>query len=281
LKRWFGIFLVGALVLSALVWVGLPRLITAAGLHPHYEVPELDVAGGRALIVTTSHGTLDPSEDETGVFASEMTAPYYVFRDAGMEVDIASIQGGPVPIEPVSLRWPLASEADRRYLGDPQFMSKVQTSLDIEQIDIESYDIVFLAGGWGAAYDFAQSDVLGDQISRAYAAGAVVGGVCHGPLGLIPARAPDGSPLVEGRNISAVTDKQIQELGIDFTPKHPERDLRAAGANFEAETGFRDFFANHVVTDGRLVTGQNQNSGAETAHRMIEVLLSDTREARG
>lgn len=274
MKRWIAYLSAGALVLALIIWLGLPRLLTAFGLHAHYIVPEMDLSGRRALIVTTSHDTLDPGDAETGVFASEMTAPYYAFLDAGMEVDIASIKGGDVPIEPVSLRWPLISPPDRRYLEDPQFQSRVRRSFDIEMVDIEDYDIVFLAGGWGAAYDFAQSDVLGEQISRAYASGAVVGGVCHGPLGLIPAKAPDGSPLVEGRRISAVTDKQIEEFGIVFTPKHPERDLRAAGALFEADTAFRDFFANHVVVDGRLVTGQNQNSGAETAHQMMEVMLA-------
>lgn len=274
MKRWFVYLPLVALVLAALVWLGLPRALTAFGLHPHYKLPEIDLSGRRALIVATSHDTLDPTGEPTGVFASEMTAPYYAFLDAGMAVDIASIDGGPIPIEPASLRWPLISPTDRRYLDDPQFASRVQRSFDIEYVEMDDYDIVFLAGGWGAAYDFAQSDVLGDQVSRAYASGAVVGGVCHGPLGLIPARAPDGKPLVDGRAITAVTDKQIQELGIDFTPKHPERDLRAAGAVFEADTGFRDVFANHVVVDGRLVTGQNQNSGAETAHRMMDVLLS-------
>lgn len=71
--------------------------------------------------------------------------------------------------------------------------------------------------------------------------------------------------------------KQIEELGITFTPMHPERDLRAAGARFEGESRFRGMFANHVVVDGRLVTGQNQNSGAETAHRMMEALLRSSR----
>jgi len=274
MMRWTAYLLAGALFLFALVWLGLPRALNAFGLHPHYEVPEMDLSGRRALVVVTSHATLEPQGDATGVFASEMTAPYYAFLDAGMEVDIASIRGGEVPIEPASVRWPLISPPDRRYLDDPLFRSKVARSFDIEMVDIATYDIVFLAGGWGAAYDFAQSEALGDQISRAYAGGAVVGGVCHGPLGLIPARAPDGSPLVEGRRISAVTDKQIEELGITFTPKHPERDLRAAGALFEADTAFRDFFANHVVVDGRLVTGQNQNSGTETAHSMMSVALA-------
>lgn len=277
MKRWIAYLSVGALALAALVWFGLPPALTAIGLHPHYKVPEMDLEGRRALIITTSHATLDPAGDATGVFASEMTAPYYAFLDAGMEVDIASIKGGNIPIEPVSLHWPLISPPDKRFLEDPQFRSKVQGSLNIRATDVEAYDIVFLSGGWGAAYDFAQSDALGAQISRAYAGGAVIGGVCHGPLGLLAAKAPDGKPLVLGRRVSGVTDKQIRELGISFTPKHPERDLRTAGALFEAETGFRDFFANHVVVDGRLVTGQNQNSGAETAHRMMEVVFKQAR----
>ena len=101
--------------------------------------------------------------------------------------------------------------------------------------------------------------------------------MCHGPLGLLQATTPSGEPLVRGRRIAAVTDRQIEELGITFTPMHPERDLRAAGARFEAGRRFRDMFASHVVVDGRLVTGQNQNSGAETAHRMMEILLAARR----
>ena len=74
--------------------------------------------------------------------------------------------------------------------------------------------------------------------------------------------------------MTAVTDKQIGELGITHTPMHPERDLRAAGVEFEAKNRLLDLFANHVVVDDRIVTGQNQNSGAETAHKMMEVLLA-------
>ncbi len=262
------------LVLALVVWLGLPRLLTALGLHGHYEIPPMDLSGKRALIVTTSQDTLGEGGKATGVFASELTVPYYAFTDAGMAVDVASIKGGPIPIEPGSQGWPLATEADRRFLGDPQFQSKVQRSFEIGAVDIRQYDIVFLAGGWGAAYDLGQSEALGEKMTEAYANRAVIGGVCHGPLGLLKAKAPDGSPLVRGRRISAVTDKQIEELGITFTPLHPERDLRAAGVVFEAKSKFRDLFATHVVADGRIVTGQNQNSGAEAAHEMMEALLA-------
>jgi putative intracellular protease/amidase len=270
------LFVIGGvlIVLALVVWIGLPRLLNGLGLHRHYDIPSQDLSGKRALIITTSHDTLGDTGKPTGVFASEMTVPYYAFSDAGMEVDVASIKGGPIPIEGQSLRWPLASAADKRYLGDPAFQSNVQRSLEIGAVDIESYDIVFLAGGWGAAYDLGKSAVLGEKMTEAYANQAVIGGVCHGPLGLLNAKAPDGSPLLKGRRVSAVTDKQIEELGISHTPMHPERDLRAAGVLFEAESKFRDLFASYVVIDGRIVTGQNQNSAAETAHKMMEVVLA-------
>lgn len=272
--RFFAYAVIGVLIIGVAVWLGLPRGLQAMGLHPHYDVPEMDMSGYRALIVTTSHDTLGEGGPATGVFASEMTAPYYAFLDAGMDVDVASIEGGAIPIEPISLRWPIASADDRRFLADEAFQAKVENSLAIADVDADAYDIIFLAGGWGAAYDLGTSEALGAQVSSAYADGAVVGGVCHGPLGLLQATAPDGSSLIAGRRLTAVTDKQVEELGITQTPMHPERDLRAAGVVFESETAFRDIFAGHVVVDDRIVTGQNQNNGAETAHRMMEVVLS-------
>jgi putative intracellular protease/amidase len=102
----------------------------------------------------------------------------------------------------------------------------------------------------------------------------VMGGVCHGPLGLLNAKAADGSPLVDGRKISAVTDKQVKELGIQSTPHHPERELRGAGAAFESQTRRRDPLANHWVVDGNIVTGQNQNAGPMVAREMMQLLVA-------
>ena len=265
---------VGVIVLvSVAVRLGLPRLLNGLGFHRHYDLPAMDLDDRSALVVATSHDTLGDTGKATGVFASEMTVPYYAFADAGMTVDIASIKGGPIPIERSSLRWPLKSAADERYLSDPTAQSKVERSLEIGEVDITSYDIVFLAGGWGAAYDLGTSAALGEKMTDAYANQAVIGGVCHGPLGLLNATAPDGSLLVQGRQVTAVSDKQIGELGITHTPMHPERDLRAAGVKFEAKNRFLDLFASHVVVDGRIVTGQNQNSAAEAAHKMMDLLL--------
>jgi len=260
------------------LWLALPEMLRVMGLHRHFAAPKRNLKGRRALIIATSHDTLGDTGQKTGVFGSEMTAPYYTFLDAGMEVDLASIKGGPIPVEPMSVKWPLKSEYDDRFLKDKDLRRKVGAAKSVGQVDGAQYDAVFLAGGWGAAFDFEQSPELGRLLLQAEDASAVIGGVCHGPLGLLAAKRGNGQPLVNGRALTAVTDKQVKELGITHTPRHPERDLRAAGARFESSTRFRDIFASHVTVDGRLVTGQNQNDGAETADRMMQVILDASRK---
>ena len=267
------VFFTGVFVIS------LPTLVHKAGLHPDYAGPTVDLPGKRALIITTSHGVLAPvgetEGDPTGVAASEMTHPYYTFLDGGMDVDLASIKGGEIPIDPETINRVVRTAEDERFLNDSIAMSKAKYSIPIADVDITAYDIVFISGGWGASYDLAQSPVLGEMVSDAYygAKDAIIGGVCHGVLGPVNARTTDGSLLVAGRRMTGVTDKQIKELGIEVTPKHPETELRKAGAIFESQSAFRDVFATHVAVDDerRFVTGQNQNSGLETAHVMMQV----------
>ena len=271
-----GVLLLGIVVLV----LALPSILKSLGLHPDYEGTTFDLAGKRALIITTSHGVLNaPGETDgkpTGVFGSEMTVPYYEFLDAQMHVDLASIKGGEIPIDPASFSHMIKTPADDRFLQDPTFRDKVKNSLRIDDVDISQYDVVFLAGGWGAAYDLGYSESLGQKMSEAYYSQKrpVIGAVCHGPLGLIRARDLDDSPLIAGRRLTGVTNKQITELGIEITPQHPETELKKAGAVFESRTAFWDIFANHVVVDDqeRFVTGQNQNAGHETAQKIMSIL---------
>ena len=277
-KLFYG--LAGLIVLAGVFLVSLPTILHKAGLHPEYHGPTVALPGKRALVITTSHDVLAaPGETEgpaTGVMASEFTHPYYTFLDGGMEVDIASIQGGEIPIDPQTLQFMVRSPEDERYLKDDIAQAKARNSIPIADVDIEQYDIVFISGGWGAAYDLAQSPVLAAKVSESFYGdkAAVIGGVCHGVLGLVNARARDGSLLIAGRRMTGVTDKQIKELGIELTPLHPETELRKAGVIFESQTAFVDFFATHVAVDDeqRFVTGQNQNSGLETANVMMGIL---------
>lgn len=272
----------GALTLViALLAIALPGLLHKAGLHPEYNGERHQLsAGKRALVITTSHGVLnEPGEKTgklTGVMASEMTHPYYSFLDAGMQVDVASVKGGQIPVDPQTLSRLIISPEDERYLVDPTLQAKVAHSLRIEDVNISQYDAIFIAGGWGAAYDLGYSDTLAHKVSQAYYSpkAPVIGSVCHGALGLVNARDTNGNLLIAGRRMTGVSDKQIKELGITITPMHPETELRKAGALYESQTRFLDFFATHVSVDDekRFVTGQNQNSSLETANKMIDIL---------
>tara|TARA_B110000238_G_scaffold80509_1_gene88688 strand:+ start:122 stop:979 length:858 start_codon:yes stop_codon:yes gene_type:complete len=276
--------IVGGIVLGlGLLVLALPTILHKAGLHPEYDGEAVQLpAGKRALIIATNQAVLSaPGEttgDATGVMASEMTHPYYRFLDAGMRVDLASVKGGKIPVDPQTLNRILKTPEDDRFLADPAFLAKVENSMRIDDVDFTQYDIIFMSGGWGAAYDLGYSPVLAEKVSEAYYASnePVIGGVCHGVLGLINAKDPDGKPLIAGRRMTGVTDKQIKELGIEITPQHPETELRKAGVVFESNTRFVDFLATLVVVDDeeRFVTGQNQNSGRETAHKML-VLIAE------
>lgn len=250
----------------------LPSILKGFGYHPDYEKKVYCLKGKKALIITTSHKTLGDTGKKTGVYGSEMTVPYYEFLDAGMEVEIASIKGGEIPIEPSSMRYPLASQSDRRYMKDITARMKTQQSLNVEKVDFLAYDIIFLAGGWGAAYDLGYSEILGEKLTQANAKGILIGSVCHGALGFRKAKSADGSPLVEGRNVTAVSNKQIRELGIEATPLHPETELRKQHAKYQCSRSFSDVFATLVVTDGNMVTGQNQNSAGAAAQQLLKLL---------
>jgi len=279
-KRIFSGVGIGVITLGALMLL-LPSIVHQAGIHPFYkEAKEYNLEGKKALVICTNHGILsahgETTGKPTGVFGSEMTVPYYEFQDAGMQVDVASIKGGEIPIDPQSFLFMLRSESDDRYLQDEEFQDKVENSLKIDDIDFTQYDAIWLAGGWGAAYDLGQSKMLGKKISEAYyAQKPTIGSVCHGALGLIQAQDTLGNFLITGRDMTGVTDKQLLELGITLTPLHPETELRKRGVNYKSSTGTRDIFQTLTVVDqeGRFVTGQNQNSGHETAQKMMAVIL--------
>lgn len=269
-------------VLFILFLIALPTLLHKAGLHPQYKDSKVyNFKNKKAVIITTSHNLLNkPGEKEgklTGVFASELTVPYYEFLDSGVQVDVASVKGGEIPIDPESFFYAVKTIEDKRYLKDKLFQDKVKNSILIDNLKIDDYDFVFISGGWGAAYDLGYSEILGEKISQAYySEKTIIGAVCHGVLGFIKAKDSLGKLIIKNRRMTGVTNKQIKELGIDFTPQHPEDELIKAGAIFESKTAFRDAFADLTITDdnAKFVTGQNQNAGHETPQKMMEILIN-------
>ena len=273
-------YAVGILAVTVIVsLLSAPAIVKSLGLHPDFDSKQYNFEGKRALIVTTSHGVLNkPGEttgDPTGIFGSEMTIPYYEFLDANMQVDVASIKGGEIPIDPQSFIYFIKTESDKRYLKDESFQAKVKNSIPLSKVDFKQYDVVFFSGGWGAAYDMAQSEILAEKVSDAYYnSDLVYGSVCHGALAFTEAKDTLGNYLIAGRTMTGVTMKQLEQLNISYTPKHPEPELKKAGANYQANHKSNDFFATLTVIDKekRFVTGQNQNSGHETAQLILKTL---------
>ena len=225
---------------SAPAGVVLRKLVQKLGMHPDDpDAVDFDLAGKRALVVGTNTGVMDIGKP-TGVFSSELTVPYYAFLDAGMVVDVASPLGGVIPVDPLSLKPVLRCAQDDRFLADDDLRDRVTKLSRHRGPRHGRLRHPVPRGGLGRGVRFRiLRRGLGSKVTEANAHGKIIGGVCHGPLGLIRAKGLDGEPLVKGRKISAVTDKQVKELGIESTPHHPERELRKVGAEFESATRFR------------------------------------------
>ena len=225
----------------------------------------------KALIVLTSHDRIGETGRRTGFFFDEMASPYWALIDAGHQVDIASIAGGQAPADPTGLTEDQSQlPAVSRFLGDAAAMEKIRRTTPIGDIPPEDYAAIFLAGGHGTMWDFAQSEALGRLVGAAYDGGAVIGAVCHGPAGLLGARRADGKPLVEGLRVNGFTNAEEEAVGLArMVPFSLEDRLREQGGIYESGPNFRPY----TVTDGRLVTGQNPQSAPEVGKALVEAIV--------
>ncbi len=223
----------------------------------------------KILIVLTSHAQIGETGRATGVWIEELTTPYYAFVDAGAEVDLASIAGGPVPVDPGSLAEQDRPESVARFLADEAAQQALRNSRKLEELDAAPYDAVFLPGGHGTMWDLPASSALGELLTAAFAEGKVVAAVCHGPAGLVNARDPNGAPLVSGRKVSAFTNREEEAAGLtQAVPFLLETRLRELGAVYESGPDFQP----HAVRDGKLVTGQNPASSLRVAQLVLEAI---------
>ncbi|MBC7644144.1 MAG: type 1 glutamine amidotransferase domain-containing protein, partial [Thermoleophilia bacterium] len=169
----------------------------------------------KVLIAVTNIGRMGDTNEPTGFQLSEVTHPLKELEDAGFTVDFVSPQGGLAPITVDEGVDPLNDE----FLDDPARMKQVAETLAPDDVHVHDYDAIFFAGGHGAMWDFPESDELARIAASIYERGGVVGAVCHGPAGLLPVRLSDGTPLVQGKRVSAFTNAEEQAVGkTDIVP---------------------------------------------------------------
>lgn len=186
----------------------------------------------------------------------EISTAYYIFTDAGIDVDLATIQGG---------------ETSRNY--DAAAQNKLAHTLPIKQIPAENYEAVYLIGAHEAIIEFSENQDLAQLITTLYAQGSIIGAVCHGTAGLLSALKKDGSPLVEGLHVNSFTNEEERAVPQHNTlPFLLETRLRELGAIFESSIPFKTC----VVQEGQLVTGQNAASAQGVAETIAILLKQNT-----
>ncbi len=220
------------------------------------------------------HWTLnDGTKHPTGFWAEELLSPLQVFSEAGIDVDLASPEGKTPVVDEGSLAADTIGEEEsakqRKALDD--LTGRLESTLVLADVDLDSYDAVFVPGGHGPMEDLAVSQDLGRILVTMLDGGKVVSSVCHGPAGLLPATREDGSWLFAERELTAFTDAEEEQAGLaDKAPWLLETRLREAGATFSSGEPWAPF----VVVDDKLVTGQNPASSTEAAQKVVGLLKS-------
>lgn len=233
----------------------------------------------KVLIVLTSHKNLGTTGKETGFHLEEFTTPYYALKDAGIEIDLASPQGGKPPFDPGSLA---EDESDRpesvkRFLDDRDAQDRLKQTMQLNQVNVVQYDAVYLPGGHGCMWDLPQSQALADILGFLYDHGKIIAAVCHGPAGFVHAISEkNGEPIVKDKKINSFTDDEEQLVELDhIVPFLLESKLRELGADFQ-KGGPMDKF---VVTDFPFITGQNPKASGELGATLVSWLEQGRKKA--
>ena len=225
----------------------------------------------KILMVLTSHDRLGDTGKKTGFWLEEFAAPYYVFKDAGAQITLASPMGGQPPLDPKSDEPDAQSEDTDRFRKDAEATAALASTRKLADVAGESFDAVFYPGGHGPLWDLAEDSDSIALIESTYAAGKPVVAVCHAPGVLKHTRDPHGLPLVQGKAVTGFANTEEAAVGLtDVVPFLIEDMLKANGGLYEKA----DDWASHVVTDGNLITGQNPASSKAAAEALLKLLAA-------
>ena len=228
------------------------------------------------LMVLTSHAELGNTGKKTGFWLEEFAAPYYVLKDAGHEITLASPKGGQPPLDPKSDAPDAQTEATKRFKGDGAAQAQLAATEMLSDIDATMFDGVFYPGGHGPMWDLADDADSKAVIEETLAAGKPVALVCHAPAALKNVTTPEGAPLVRGRKVTGFTNGEEEAVKLtDVVPFLLEEMLKAKGGDYSKGPDF----APYVVTDGLLITGQNPPSSGPAAEALLAALAKQPEEA--
>ena len=230
----------------------------------------------KILMVLTSHDRLGDTGKKTGFWLEEFAAPYYVLKNAGHEITLASPKGGQPPLDPKSDEPASQTDATRRFKRDQQAQAQLASTERLDSVRSSDFDAVFYPGGHGPLWDLAEDAKSKALIEQTLADGKPVALVCHAPAVLKNVTADDGAPLVAGKRVTGFTDEEEEAVGLtEVVPFLLEDVLKQLGAQFSKAEPFKP----HVIREGLLITGQNPASSEPAAKTLLEALTREMASA--
>lgn len=223
----------------------------------------------KILMVLTSHDKLGNTGEKTGFWLEEFAAPYYLFKDAGTDITLASPKGGQPPLDPKSDEPDLQTAATNRFKKDVDAQAVLANTLKLSTISPSEYDAVFYPGGHGPLWDLAEDRNSIALIEAIYASGKPVAAVCHAPAIFRHTKAPDGSALVKGKSVTGFSNTEEAAVQLsEVVPFLVEDVLKANGATYSKVDDWQPY----VITDENLITGQNPASSEPAAQAVLAIL---------
>lgn len=223
----------------------------------------------KVLMVLTSHSELGNTGKKTGFWLEEFAAPYYIFKDAGAEVVLASPAGGQPPLDPKSDLTEFQTEHTHRFNADPVAQYALANTVTLDSVRQEDFDTVFYPGGHGPLWDLSESQTSISLIEAFERAGKPIGFVCHAPGVLRHVKAASGNPLIKGRQVTGFTNGEEADVELtDIVPFLIEDEFIALGAHYQKGPNWAPF----IVEDGKLITGQNPASSEAVAKALVAQL---------
>lgn len=220
----------------------------------------------KILFVVTSHDRLGDSGKSTGYWLSEVTHPWSVLGDK-FDINVVSPKGGRPPIDGFDLSDPI----NKRLWDNEEWQNKMSSTKTPDEVVPSDYKAIFYAGGHGAMWDFPDNERLAQIAAEIYEKGGYVAAVCHGPAGLLNIKLSDGSNLVKGKQLDCFTNEEERLNGTaDIVPFLLQSQLEDRGCIYNTMAPWTD----HVVIDGRLITGQNPQSALNLGRKLLEALTS-------
>ena len=222
----------------------------------------------KILMVLTSHDQLGNTGRKTGFWLEEFAAPYFVFKDAGVQLTLASPKGGQPPIDPKSDLPENQTPAMTRFKQDEAAKKALSQTVKLADMKAEDFDTVFYPGGHGPMWDLAESSDSINLLESFYNSGKPIALVCHSP-GVLRHVTYKGAPLVKGKRVTGFTNSEEEEVQLTkVVPFLVEDELKRLGGLFEKAPNWQSF----VIVDGRLITGQNPASSTAGAQALLKAL---------